>query len=62
MKRRPELVPRTGAFAATRIRKQGNQKDRMTGNLVAAAFVHDSSRALDSQLHTHAAVPLLYRG
>ena len=24
-----------------------------TGNLVAAAFVHDSSRALDPQLHTH---------
>ncbi len=40
-------------FAATRIRKQGNQKDRTTGNLVAAAFVHDSSRALDPQLHTH---------
>jgi conjugative relaxase-like TrwC/TraI family protein len=40
-------------FAATRIRKQGNQKDRTTGNLVAAAFVHDSSRTLDPQLHTH---------
>jgi conjugative relaxase-like TrwC/TraI family protein len=25
----------------------------VTGNLVAAAFVHDSSRALDPQLHTH---------
>jgi conjugative relaxase-like TrwC/TraI family protein len=40
-------------FAATRVRKQGNQKDRITGNLAAAAFTHTSSRALDSQLHTH---------
>jgi conjugative relaxase-like TrwC/TraI family protein len=40
-------------FAATRVRKQGNQRDRMTGNLVAAAFTHTSSRALDPQLHTH---------
>jgi conjugative relaxase-like TrwC/TraI family protein len=41
------------SFAAARVRKQGRQKDRTTGNLVAAAFVHDSSRALDPQLHTH---------
>src|SRR5271157_606289 len=41
------------AFAATRVRKQGNQKDRITGNLAAAAFTHTSSRALDPQLHTH---------
>jgi len=40
-------------FAATRVRKQGNQKDRVTGNLVAAAFTHTSSRALDPLLHTH---------
>jgi conjugative relaxase-like TrwC/TraI family protein len=40
-------------FAAARVRKQGTQKNRTTGNLVAAAFVHDSSRALDPQLHTH---------
>ena len=32
-------------FAATRVRKQGNQKDRITGNLVAAAFTHTSSIA-----------------
>src|ERR1039457_4663820 len=41
------------AFAATRVRKHGNQKDRITGNLAAAAFTHTSSRALDPQLHTH---------
>ncbi len=41
-------------FAATRIRKGGIQgQDRVTGNLVGAAFVHTSSRALDPQLHTH---------
>ena len=41
-------------FAATRIRKGGIQEqDRLTGNLVGAAFVHTTSRALDPQLHTH---------
>ena len=40
-------------FAATRVRKQGGQKDRITGNLAAAVFTHTSSRALDPQLHTH---------
>jgi conjugative relaxase-like TrwC/TraI family protein len=41
-------------FAAARVRKAGiANRDRVTGNLVAASFVHDSSRALDPQLHTH---------
>jgi conjugative relaxase-like TrwC/TraI family protein len=40
-------------FAATRVRKHGSQRDRATGNLAAAAFLHNSSRALDPQLHTH---------
>ena len=41
-------------FAATRIRKKGvENRDRVTGNLVAASFVHDSSRDLAPQLHTH---------
>jgi conjugative relaxase-like TrwC/TraI family protein len=40
-------------FAAARVRKQGARRDRTTGNLVAASFVHDSSRELDPQLHTH---------
>jgi len=43
-------------FAATRVRKQGNQRDRITGNLVAAQFVHSSSRKLDPLLHTHCTV------
>ncbi len=40
-------------FAATRVRKESSQKNRNTGNLVAAAFTHTTSRALDPQLHTH---------
>jgi conjugative relaxase-like TrwC/TraI family protein len=40
-------------YSATRVRKQGSQRDRTTGNLVAAAFTHTSSRALDPLLHTH---------
>ncbi|HEX3857239.1 MAG TPA: MobF family relaxase [Verrucomicrobiae bacterium] len=40
-------------FAATRVRKHGSQRDRSTGNLTAATFLHNSSRALDPQLHTH---------
>ena len=39
--------------AATRVRKQGGQSDRQTGNLTAAAFTHTTSRSLDPQLHTH---------
>lgn len=40
-------------FAGSRIRKDGADGDRATGNLVGAAFTHNSSRALDPQLHTH---------
>jgi conjugative relaxase-like TrwC/TraI family protein len=41
-------------FAAARIRKGGiEDRDRTTVNMVGAAFVHTSSRALDPQLHTH---------
>jgi hypothetical protein len=35
------------------VRKHGSQRDRSTGNLTAATFLHNSSRALDPQLHTH---------
>ncbi|HUI08294.1 MAG TPA: MobF family relaxase [Verrucomicrobiae bacterium] len=41
-------------YAGTRIRKGGiEDRDRVTGNLVGATFLHTSSRALDPQLHTH---------
>ncbi len=44
------------AFAATRVRANGAQSDRLTGNFVAALFTHDTSRALDPHLHTHCIV------
>ena len=43
-------------FAATRVRKDNQCADRITGNLVAAMFRHDTSRALDPHLHTHCIV------
>lgn len=43
-------------FAATRVRKNGQCADRTTGNIVAAVFQHDSSRALDPHLHSHCIV------
>lgn len=42
------------SFTAARVRKGGIQgQDRVTGNLVGAAFLHTTSRSLDPQLHTH---------
>ena len=43
-------------FAATRVRKQGQCSDRTTGDIVAAVFRHDTSRALDPHLHSHCIV------
>ncbi|MBI4661541.1 MAG: relaxase domain-containing protein [Verrucomicrobia bacterium] len=43
-------------FAATRVRKNGQCSDRTTGNIVAAVFRHDTSRALDPHLHSHCIV------
>lgn len=43
-------------FAAARVRKSGQHGDRATGNIVAAAFRHDTSRELDPHLHTHCVV------
>ena len=44
------------SFAAARIRKGGTHADRVTGNLLATLFTHDTSRALDPHLHTHCVV------
>jgi conjugative relaxase-like TrwC/TraI family protein len=44
------------SFAATRVRKEGQCTDRTTGNIVAAVFRHDTSRALDPHLHSHCVV------
>jgi conjugative relaxase-like TrwC/TraI family protein len=43
-------------FAATRVRKAGAQANRETGNVIGAAFRHDTSRELDPHLHTHCVV------
>lgn len=43
-------------FAATRIRGAKRNVDRRTGNIVAALFEHETSRALDPHLHTHCIV------
>lgn len=43
-------------FAATRIRQVGNRDHRVTANVAAALFTHDTSRALDPHLHTHCIV------
>src|SRR5450755_660827 len=41
----------SGALAA--VRKGGVCETRVTSNLVIAAYHHDTSRALDTNLHTH---------
>ncbi len=43
-------------FAATRVRRGGRNEDRDTGELVTAIFRHDTSRAVDPQLHSHCIV------
>jgi conjugative relaxase-like TrwC/TraI family protein len=40
-------------FAASRVRQDGKNEHRATGNLVGAEFLHNSSRTLDPQLHSH---------
>jgi conjugative relaxase-like TrwC/TraI family protein len=40
-------------FAGARVRTRKSNADRRTGNIVAALFRHDTSRALDPHLHTH---------
>ncbi len=50
-------------YAGTRVRLDGANHDRQTGNFVIAAYTHDTSRQLDPQLHTHAvAANLSYDG
>jgi conjugative relaxase-like TrwC/TraI family protein len=43
-------------FASARLRGRGRNSDRKTGNIVAALFQHETSRALDPHLHTHCIV------
>ncbi|HLH01113.1 MAG TPA: MobF family relaxase [Bryobacteraceae bacterium] len=49
-----EALKELESYAATRVRQDGANADRTTGNLVIAVYHHDTSRELDPQLHTHA--------
>jgi conjugative relaxase-like TrwC/TraI family protein len=40
-------------FASVQVHGKVKSPDRMTGNIVAALFEHETSRALDPHLHTH---------
>jgi conjugative relaxase-like TrwC/TraI family protein len=42
-----EMLHQTEAIAATRVRMNGANEDRTTGNVVMACYEHDSSRELD---------------
>jgi conjugative relaxase-like TrwC/TraI family protein len=58
-----EALQQLESHAAVRVRKNGANEDRTTGNLVLAVYQHDTSRELDPQLHTHAvAANLSYDG
>ena len=51
------------SHAATRVRLNGANENRATGNWIVASYRHDTSRELDPQLHTHAvAANLTYDG
>lgn len=43
-------------FAESRLRKAGERGERVTGNVIAAAFRHDTSPELNPHLHTHCVV------
>ncbi len=43
-------------FAAVQVHGKVSAPDRLTGNIVAALFEHETSRALDPHLHTHCIV------
>jgi integrase len=49
-----EALAEAENYAATRVRLNGANDDRTTGNWIVAAYRHDTSRELDPQLHTHA--------
>jgi conjugative relaxase-like TrwC/TraI family protein len=51
-----EAMAELEKLAETRVRKSGERGERVTGNIVAAAFRHDTSRELDPHLHTHCVV------
>lgn len=58
-----EALRELESHAGARVRQQGANADRTTGNLALGVYEHDTSRELDPQLHTHAvAANLTYDG
>lgn len=58
-----EALAEAENYAATHVRLNGANENRITANWIVAAYRHDTSRALDPQLHTHAvAANLTYDG
>ena len=58
-----EALAEAESHAATRVRLNGANENRATGNFIVASYRHDTSRELDPQLHTHAvAANLTYDG
>ena len=58
-----EALAELESHAGSRVRQNGANENRITGNLVLAVYHHDTSRELDPQLHTHGvAANLTYDG
>lgn len=58
-----EALTEAESHTGTRVRLNGANEDRATGNWIVASYRHDTSRELDPQLHTHAvAANLTYDG
>jgi conjugative relaxase-like TrwC/TraI family protein len=58
-----EAMTEAENYAGSRVRLNGTNENRTTGNWIVATFRHDTSRELDPQLHTHAvAANLTYDG
>jgi conjugative relaxase-like TrwC/TraI family protein len=58
-----EMAGEMERLAAARVRQNGADENRTTGNLVIAAYQHDTSRELDPQIHSHlVAANLTYDG
>lgn len=58
-----EMAAEMERLAGARVRQGGLDENRVTGNLVLAAYHHDTSRELDPQLHSHlVAANLTYDG
>ncbi|MBX3738897.1 MAG: relaxase domain-containing protein [Candidatus Didemnitutus sp.] len=51
-----ETLHEMEALTRTRVRRDGAGDDRVTGEMVAAVVTHETSRALDPQLHTHVCI------